>query len=158
MTNDLRPDREPPDMDPFTNSLDIFGGHGMRRLVRFHILCPLCGEEHRPEYYFTLPTEDPEQFGRAVGRFMEASPGIQMAIRICAQIHNDDDDLQALMRTLPGRQVSFGIVGHDVLKESDYVCDFCSATFPTIADLRIHLGSDPDRVPDYDRALAPYQQ
>ena len=145
-------------MDPLTDPLKLFGGHGMRRLVRFHILCPLCGEEHRPEYYFTLPTQDPEQFRQAVARFMDEGPGIEMAIRICAQIHNEDGDLQALMRTLPGRQVSFGIVGHDVLNESDYVCDFCRATFPTIADLRIHLGSEPDRVPDYDPALAPCQQ
>ena len=50
-------------------------------------------------------------------------------------------NLDQLRQQLPGRQVALGLLDHEILDESDYTCDECSATFPTIEDFYIHYGT-----------------
>lgn len=119
-------------------------------MIRFHVLCPLCDEEHSPEFYFTLPTQDLEEFAKAMEAFMSSTHIMDIALKVATQIHRDNGDLQDLIAALPGREVAFGITGYEILEESEYSCDFCGQTFPTIAGLRLHLGVPAHAAPDYD--------
>ena len=137
-------------LDPYQDPLKLMQGHGTRRLVRFHVVCPLCSEQHSPEFYFTLPTQDMEEFAQAMEIFMASTHIMEVALKVVAQIHIDTGDIQQLAASLPGREVAFGVAGYEILNESQYSCDFCSESFPTIAGLRLDLGVPVHTAPDYE--------
>lgn len=137
-------------IDPWTSTMDLIKGPASRRLVRFDVLCPLCEAVHSPEFYITLATEDPGLFGQAITRMAASLGFMETALKVVKQIHENDGDLQQLLQSLPGRQVAFGVIGHEVLEEANYTCDFCNAAFPSIAELRLHLGVGPNTIPDWE--------
>ena len=137
-------------LNPYQDPLEQFQDHGTLRLVRFHVVCPLCDAEHSPEFYFNLPTQDMDEFAKAMEAFMASNHIMEVALKVIVQIHMHAEDLPDLIAALPDRQVAFGITGYEILDESQYTCDFCGETFPTIAGLRLHLGVPVHEAPDYD--------
>lgn len=112
-----------------------------RRLVAFTYLCPLCEDQHRSEYYITVPANTLSDLVALVDTFANSDAIFELIVQMAMGLHHQEGNLDQLRQQLPGRQVALGLLDHEILDESDYTCDECSATFPTIEDFYIHYGT-----------------
>lgn len=142
--------RQLPQTDPFADPIQQMDGAGSRRLVSFTFTCPICRDEHSPEFYFTIPAQDPDQYAQAMAVFMESEKSLELALKVTAQLHIEDHNLVEKLIALEQDRPECRITGYEILEESEYSCDFCSETFPTIAGLRLHLGVSAETAPDHD--------
>ena len=150
MTTQNEPPYRRVDSDPWHNPAQP---GSMRRLIEFTFLCPLCEGTHQPQFYFTMPTLDYDFFSEAMVNFMESPAALDTALKVARQIHLDEGNLADLTAQLGGKLVAIRILDHTILDESQYTCDYCTQTFDTIAEMRIHLGLDAHSAPDPDKVM-----
>ena len=112
-----------------------------RRLVHFTYLCPLCEGAHVSEYYLTVPSSQLSDLVDVVDTFANSPGMIDLIIKMAAGFHAQQGDLDHLTQQLPRRQVALGLLGHQIMNESEFTCDECSTIFPTIEDFYIHYGT-----------------
>lgn len=145
--------------DPRATATSQFpDGPAVRRLCSFHFPCPLCGEPHAVQYYITVPASGLDEFHRKLLEMLTGQDFLQQKfIDHAVEHHAGRDDLPQLLERLErdgppktSRQIEVEVTG-----ETDYTCDACAGTFPTVAALRIHQGRDPETAGQTALSLCP---
>ena len=119
----------------------VFAEKMMRRLVRFRYQCRLCGQTHEVENYVSAETGTEEEFRETVTGFYRLENMPENIFDGPARLHHEERGDHARL-TARAREHGLGKVTNPpelvITGESQYTCDGCGRTFPTIERLREH--------------------
>ena len=118
----------------------------MRRAVDVKYTCPLCARTHVGTIYVTGPDTSPKQFQQYAEAILRDSQAAPKALsQVTRLIHEERGDYARLQKEvqLTGATRRMAILEINVTDESEYTCNACNTTFPTIAALRQHQGRRP---------------
>ena len=149
MAEEPEPTLEIRPLDPWTTRPKE---NSITRLVTFDYRCPLCEGIHSPDFYFTVATTDENVYAEEIRRILYNDGMVETLVKVAIKIHASDGDLEQLVNEVMERkQTATGVVSHTILEESQYTCDACTQTFPTIAELRLlpPKAATPNSAPDY---------
>ena len=129
--------------DPFENQEERFGQNIplVRRAVEFKFKCPICRQRHTFSYYVTVRVSTLPEFKTELTQTVANQEHIRpMLVPTLHAFHPDKGSFKDMERILVQKppKVKFRIT-----EESEYTCDWCHQTFPTVAGLRLHQGYDP---------------
>ena len=113
-----------------------------RRLGRFDFQCPLCQQEHRTEFYISLPATSLEEYQRKFENLIGNPEWLADIIqRGSIATHQERGDLDQALRTFAekGAPGEMSPVAISLLDEEAYTCDCCGDTFKTVRLLREHV-------------------
>ena len=134
-------------LNPHINPEEQLGiPNHMRRAVEVTYTCPLCARIHIGSIYVTGPATSHQQFrqyAESVLRHPQAAP--RTLSQVTRLIHEQKGDYARLQQevSLTGGTRRTAILDINVTDDSEYTCDACTTTFPTIAALRQHQRKDP---------------